>query len=293
MGNTKRYISLLLITLISLNAWPADLAAQEDAGGTKEVASGTRQTMLVLGGGLGQGKFRDDGTAPFAYKGLLLPTDLGLKWLGKRGNSFSIISSTSVGVYRQAMAKEFSLDAYDVFNTFRIKLERGIDNYSIGLSLTNFLDATVNPSYENAAVGVSDFFGLELSVGARVRTDQYFKGKFWSNKAVHGEFVFMPVAGVVRPGYAYIDNYTSTNNVVRAQFSDYNITLQPFAAMATDVGFDIFPDQFSKISFSYRWSFHMFDKVSMHLDENYGGSSPFRHAYHTLVVDFFINLKSK
>lgn len=256
-------------------------------------ASGYKVTFLTLGCGLGSTAYRDDGTAPIKYNGIGVPLTVGLKWGGMRKVNFKLLSTTSIGVCKQSFNEEISIDAFDIFNYLRAKVSFSNNEVLYGIALTNFLDVTVNPNYQNAAVGVSDFLGPELSIGTDYYLSKVFVSDFFENKSVHAEFAMMPLAAVLRPGYSYIDNYTAEQPVIASTFSSYQWGIQPFASISTNLGFRIHNDTFSSICISYLWSFHLYDMLKMHLDENYSGPSPFRHSYHLLSLDFDICMKAK
>lgn len=289
-------VSILFITFFSLMH---EVVAQDSAGSARSEAvavsraSEYKLTSLVLGGGFCSMSYRDDGTAPFKYKGMGIPVDIGVKWHGHRKFDMTISSSTSLGICKKNMTQGFSVDAFDVTNTLRIKFEKNFDIYAIGLSATNFLDVTVNPNYENAAVGVSDFFGPELSARVTQPLNAFFSGTFWDDLFCHGELSMMPLAVTFRPGYSYIDNYAASHPVMDAFFSSYEWNIQPFASLGTNIGIDIYNDGFSSFSISYLWTYHLFDSLKIHLDENYNGSAPFRHSCHIISIDCYICMKAK
>lgn len=200
---------------------------------------------------------------------------------------FSIVSRSSIGAFEDAVDPMLNFSSFDVNNMLRLKFlkatkktfaDSSIFHLYLGASLCNFLDVTVNPNYENAAAGVSNFFGPEAIAHLRMEPK-------WNVPVIfHGELALMPVAAVLRPGYSYIDNYTATNSVIDALFSDFEVNVKPFAAISTDIGIDIITGPASRISFSYLWNY---------LSTGNSGFHRFDHASHLLAIDFIIKLRTR
>lgn len=254
-------------------------------------SSGYKTTSLRLGSAIGYGLYRDMGTAPISFKGVALQPVVGLEFGGMRKWTTTIDAFSSVGVFEDAVAPKLNFGSFDISNTLRFKMRRCIEEWhyaalSAGFGAANFLDVTVNPDYENAAAGISEFFGPELSL----RADWFLNTAFGIYNAdkpqlqLHTELGLMPLAAILRPGYAYIDNYTASQPVLAALFDNYQWHLKPLAALYTDIGLDILTGSFSRISFSYLWSYH---------SSGNSGASRFDHATHYLAIDFIIPLKSK
>ena len=196
--------------------------------------------------------------------------------------AFSVVSNTSIGIFEDAVKPSLNFSSFDIHNSLRFKFLKAFkSNNPIlywGVALTNFLDVTVNPSYENSAAGVSNFLGPEIIGRINVET------KWAAPIMFHGEVDLMALSAILRPGYSYIDNYSSSQPVLDALFSDFEVNIRPFAAISTDIGMDIVTGPASRISFSYIWSFH-----------TTGGSGQHRfdHATHLLSIDFLIKLRTK
>ena len=102
--------------------------------------------------------------------------------------------------------------AFDIHNTLRIKWMQQVKkvntNLFVGGGITNFLDVTVNTNYENAAAGGSEFFGPELHALFLQQAPRWLGRKVYFHEGVS----LMPFAALLRPGYAYIDNYTARDH---------------------------------------------------------------------------------
>lgn len=252
------------------------MSAQDSISGADN--SFRRAWALQIGFADGYGTYRDMGTAPLSFNGLVLQQNLGLLFILPQRMEFSLVTRSSLGVVEDAVRPIFNFSAFDISNTTRLKFLKTFKNNSKlywGVAMTNFLDVTVNPDYENATAGISDFFGPEaigrIELKSRRETPLFF----------HGEIALMPVAALLRPGYSYIDNYTSTHPVIDALFSDFDVSIKPFAAISTDIGIDIVTGPASRISISYLWNYHSSGNSGFHR---------FDHATHLLAVDFVMKL---
>lgn len=243
-----------------------------------------RVWSLELGLAQGTAMFRDMGTAPISFNGILLQPYLGLH-LGLGGKAdISLISHTGIGFFEDAPKPDLNFSSYDIHNSLslrymgRVKPRSQTVNLFLGAALTNFIDITVNPNYENSAAGISEFLGPEAIFRVHLMPR-------WSAPMLfHGELSLMPLAAVCRPGYSYIDNYTAQQPVIDALFSNFQWNIKPFAAITTDIGFDVVTGSGSHITLSYLWSYHTTGN---------SGYWRFDHATHTIAVDFFIKLKEK
>ena len=251
---------------------------------------GYKTTSLIVGSGLGYGTFRDMGTAPISFNGIMLQPHIGIELSGLRKWHTKVESFTAFGIFEDAIKPIMNFGSFDVNNTFRVNVMRCVAKRNpvflfVGLGMANYLDVTVNPDYENAAAGISEFFGPEIS--ACVLLD--LSAKHATNvlkfkKGVHAEMGLTPFAAVLRPGYAYIDNYTASHPVLDALFDNFQWHMKPVAGIYTNIGFDIINGLGSRISLSYIWSYH-----------SSGNNDIWRydHASHMLFIDFIIPLKNK
>lgn len=274
---------------------------------------GYKWTALSLGGALGYGVYRDMGTAPIRFNGLAIQPSIGLEFNGDRKWITTFDAFTSVGVFEDALAPKFNFGSFDICNTLRFRMRKNIAclfkengnehlqlrtanavpdkldvsyaSFSLGLGVANLLDVTVNPDYENAAAGISDFVGPELSLRTDLPLCSFFSlDPTKPDKQLFAEVGFMPFAAVLRPGYSYIDNYTASHPVASTLLHDFEWHLKPMAALWSNVGFDIINAPFSRLSVSYRWAYF-----------SSGNTGAWRvdHATHYLHFDFVITLKQK
>ena len=241
-----------------------------------------------MGNAVGYGTFRDMGTAPLSFNGLLFQPTLGLHLIYPKRMEFSFVSRSSLGIFEDAVAPALNFGSFDINFYSRLMFMKAVKGKAAssqakakvlqfywGAALASFLDVTVNTEYENSATGVSYFIGPE-AVG-RVDIMPRWKAPLM----FHAELGLLPVAAVMRPGYSYIDNYTATHPVLDALFSDFDVSLKGFAGADTDIGIDLVTGPASRVSLCYLWSFHTSGNSGYHR---------FDHATHILAIDLLVRL---
>ncbi len=233
---------------------------------------------------MGYGVLRDKGTSPITYQGPLMTAVAGV-WNDRSWWKFHLDVVTSFGYYENSIAPRFNFSTFDISNTVKFRAMRCIpdpfffpESIWIGIGASNFLDVSVNTNYENAATGVSEFFGPELLLKAESNLG------FYSNWFLIGEVSFMPVAAMLRPGYAYMDNYTASQPVHTALFDGYEWNTKLFAGLSTEIGFRYRMENDNQLYLSYRWDYH---------SSGSKGSWRFDHAMHGIYVDLIVHLKRK
>lgn len=292
---TKRNIIILMrATMLSCILFPfACIEAQDSAKIDTLIIkqeSGYRHWSLTLGGATGYAAYQDLGTAPFNYQGAVIVPSIGFEVGGMSKWSFEIATDNSAGLFKQSVDDNFNFEAYEFSSLLRARAWRSVKKrLSIGLGAANFLSVSVNPNYENSSAGISEFIGPELSLRGKINATDWFNGSWWDNKVFTANVSLMPFAAVMRPGYAYTDNYTATHPVSDALFSDFIWHLQPFAELSSSVGVDFYTSIGTRISVAYLWSF--FNSASQSsLSADYNESSRFCRASHSLKIDFEIPL---
>ena len=279
---TSRYKApcmLISLLIIFYSATTPAFANQSQEGDT--ISKTKRVTCLVFGGGLQYGLYRDKGVAPFSFKGISYVPTIGLA-IGDRDHTrLAISATTGIGIYEDELPPLLNFNTYDIYNTISIKYLFPLTTIGgdvwIGVGITNLLDVAVNPSYENAAAGISEFVGPEINIR------HYHKPIATRNKVItfREELSLMPIAAMMRPGYAYIDNYTSRQPVMAALFDDYEWSMKVFGGIGTEIGFDIKTEAGNKIGISYRWSYY---------SSGESGQWRFDHSAHLINVDFYFKL---
>ena len=243
-------------------------------------ANGMAQVPVWLsaGAGLNVADCYDNGTVPFRYMGLGANGDLGVTVEWSRfhiqtdarllGNMLPKINGTSIDVDART---EFLYRVHDS--------ENGNWHFWVGGGLQTWVDIKEIPAVMNASTGVSLFENLYAD--GMVAFD--FATVRGSHKLLtaYGKLSLPLVGLAVRPGYAYMDNYTNDINVANALFSDYEAFFKAFAGGSTDIGLYLNLLNGNRIGLSYRWDY---------LSTGKKGAYRFDNALHTLNLSFMFRL---
>jgi len=135
-------------------------------------------------------------------------------------------------------------------------------------------------SMMNAAVGVTSF--QNICVEGMLNYDfAFIRGGSHNLMGIYGK-LSVPVAGLVmRPGYAYMDNYTSDINSANAILKNYESFGKVFPGVSTDVGLYFNLLNGNRIGLSYRWDY---------LSTGKKGIYRFDNAFHTINLNFMFNI---
>ena len=136
------------------------------------------------------------------------------------------------------------------------------------------------PSLGNASTS-SAFFG-NLNAEGMIQYDfAFIKGGGHNLLTLYGK-LDLPLGGyVVRPPFAFMDNYTADINLVNTILSSYELHGMLFPGVGTDVGLRLNLLNGNKIGFVYRWDYLTTRKV---------GCYRFDNAFHTFLIDFMFKL---
>ena len=92
----------------------------------------------------------------------------------------------------------------------------------------------------------------------------------------------LPVVGLaMRPGYAYMDNYTSDINVANTVLGDYETFAKFFPGVGTDIGLYFNLLNGNRIGLNYRWDY---------LTTGQKGTYRFDNALHSVNLTFMFNV---
>lgn len=309
LNYTIIWLLIIFCLSFSANAQSAQHAVDEN----NTLHNDYKYSSIIVATATGYGSYRDLGTAPISFNGMMLQPTVELEFGGNRSWIKTLSVNTSIGIFEDTPPPRLNFDAYDVCNTIQFKARKPLGVFqpaggnrglhldanstdklaegipvgelSFGIGVENFLDVTVNPAYENAAAGISEFLGPLLFL----RADVYLWSLFKHNpkrfpKQMHIELGTMPVAAVLRPGYAYIDNYTAAQPVLNALFDNFEWLAKPFAEIYSNIGFDIITGVGNRISISYLWTY---------LSSGNSDIWRFDHASHLLQVAFMVSLKKR
>ena len=150
----------------------------------------------------------------------------------------------------------------------------------VGGSLQEDAFFRIMPDLGNASTSTSVFFNLNAE--SMIQYDfAYIQNGSHNLLTVYGK-VMLPLGGLVyRPGYAFMDNYTSELNLVNTILSSYEMSGMFMPGVSTDVGLQFNLLNGNRIGFSYRWDY---------LTTRKKGYYRFDNAFHTFSVDFMFKL---
>lgn len=238
----------MLITLIFMPT--ADLAAR-----------GTNPLFLRSGWGIGYASMRDMGVSPLSYRGATLTPTLGICSEGKPWQWN--INIQLVGNYLEdPVDPKFNFSTIEGIATVRFHAQRIILNRSLGkqilrlfagASVDEWFEIHYDPLFRNSSTGMGNFImpaftlGSDWVIGAAAyRPD----GRLMLNC----DIAIAPVALVMRPGYAYIDNYSSAHRPNDATFDNYIWHHAGLPQIQTSTGVTLPLANGNRIGLTYQWS---------------------------------------
>lgn len=224
----------------------------------------------------------DKGASPMRYVGVGANLDYGVTVEWGRYHTQADMRGLA-GVLTNAAATP----TYDIGLELRAEMLYRVSEYPeynfylwVGGALREVMDIRLFSQLMNASTGVSNFAGLQ-AVGMM---------QFDFARCYHGVHHFLTLYGklslpllnyVSRPGYTYMDNYTSDLNTENTILQDYENFTMLFSGATTDVGLRLnLPNQ-NKIAVSYRWDY---------LTTGDKGTYRFDHAAHSFLTTFMFNL---
>ena len=149
-----------------------------------------------------------------------------------------------------------------------------------GGAMQTFYDIKSISALMNASTGVSIFFNI-CAEGMMQYDFAFIRGGSHNLLSAYGK-LSLPIAGLVtRPGYAYIDNYTSDIDMVNTILEDYESFGKWFPGVRTDLGLYFNLLNGNRIGFSYRWDY---------LTTRRKGTYRYDNAIHSFNINFMFNL---
>lgn len=223
----------------------------------------------------------DQGASPLQYIGVgaNLRGGVTLEWKrchvqATTTGLVSLISNNSNQSYA------FGIDSRAEF-LYRTNVFRS-DNWQLwaGATLQNYFDIKEYPQLMNAALGYSSFMNLHGTAMVKYNFAHIYDGAH-SLLSLYGK-LSLPLGGIVsRPGFAYMDNYTSNLNQANTLLQDYETYGILFPGVSTDLGLMLNLPNSNKIGFSYCWDY---------LTSRRTGVYRFDHAAHTFNVSLMFNI---
>ena len=234
---------------------------------------------LNAGVGLNAAHCYDNGTIPFSYTGIGANFNLGVtvEWhrchiqtdarllgdmlVNLNGYSFGIDNRTEF-LYRFHDGKR---------NRFHLWVGGGLQTY---------YDIKDISALMNASVGVSVFENI-CAEGMLQYDFAFIRNGAHNLFTLYGK-LNLPIAGlVIRPGYAYMDNYTSDLNQANTVLQDYETFGKWFPGVGTDIGLYFNLLNGNRIGFNYRWDY---------LSTGHKGTYRFDNAIHSFNLNLLFNI---
>ena len=234
---------------------------------------------LNMGTGLNVADCYDNGTIPFNYIGLGANLNLGatVEWCRCHvqaearlfGNMLATINGYSYDIDSRT---EFLYRFHDSkCNHFHIWTGGGIQTY---------YNIKEIPSLMNAAYGASVFENLYVE-GMAQYDFAFIRDGSHNLLTAYGK-LGLPIAGiVVRPGYAYMDNYSGDINIANTMLGDYERFGKIFPGISTDIGLYLNLLNGNRIGFNYRWDY---------LTTRHKGIYRYDNAIHSFNLNLMFNL---
>lgn len=231
----------ILIVLFLLLPYAHEVYAQQDS---------PQGVYLGLQGGFGYGLYRDFGASPLTYRGLELTPGLSVNverthWrfkaaLGLQGGGYGYrVGLSSMHAYGGQLALDFE--------ALHLLHHSGRWQLWAGSSVGDRGDIRYNTSLGNAGVGFANFVNLNL-IGRVEMTLGRWK--------LHGQMALTPASLLLRPGFAYMDNYDRDISNPVANFLDqYHFYLSAFTAISTDLGIALMLNNGNRLGLSYAWHY--------------------------------------
>ena len=136
------------------------------------------------------------------------------------------------------------------------------------------------PSMGNASTSTS-IFGNLCAEGMVQYDFAFIRNGSHNLLTAYGKLI-LPLSGFVsRPGFAFMDNYTSDLSLTNTILSSYETSGILFPGVSTDIGLKFNLLNGNKIGISYRWDY---------LTTRNTGSYRFDNAFHTFTLDFMFKL---
>ena len=234
---------------------------------------------LNAGVGLNGADCYDNGTIPFRYLGIGANLNLGATIEWRRCH---VQTETRLFVNSMFSFSSYAI-TYDSRTEFLYRFhdsKRNRLHLWAGCGIQSFFDLKEIPALLNAATGISAFENL-CAEGMLQYDFAFIRGGSHNLLTAYGK-LNIPIAGmVIRPGYAYIDNYTSDINEANTILQDYEIFSKWFPGLGTDIGLYFNLLNGNRIGFNYRWDY---------LSTGHKGACRFDNAFHSFNVNLMFNL---
>ena len=221
----------------------------------------------------------DNGTVPF--------TDIGVGLVPGIGTVAEWDEYRAEVDLRVPVSVMLTMGGYDIPIDSRLEFLYRIYNHPkkpfhvwVGGGLQALVDIKYSPALMNASVSASSFVNL-LAIGGVSYDFASLHGGPHKLFTAHAK-LSIPLYGTAeRPGFAYMNNYTSDINIANTLFQDQEIFLNCFAGLNTDLGLTLNLTNGNRIGLSYRWDY---------LTTAHRGTYRFDNAIHSLNLTCLFNL---
>ena len=234
---------------------------------------------LNMGVGLNVADCYDIGTIPFSYLGIGVNLNMGatIEWW-----RYHLQTETRFFVNSMFSFSSYAI-TFDSRTEFLYRVHASKRNrFQVwaGCDIQSFFDLKEIPALMNAALGVSAF--ENLCAEGMLRYDfAFIRGGSHNLFTLCGK-LNLPIAGlVVRPGYAYVDNYNSDINEANTIFQDYETFGKWFPGIGTDIGLYFNLLNGNRIGLNYRWDY---------LTTGHKGAYRYDNAFQSFNVNLLFNL---
>lgn len=221
----------------------------------------------------------DNGTVPYSYYGLggNLRYGATIEWRRCHVQMENMILG---GMFLTLDGYAIDIDSRMEFLYRCYDSKRNRFHLWAGGGVQSFYDIKAISSLLNAATGVSVFQNVCAEGMAQVDF-AFIKGGSHNLLSAYAK-LSLPLVGVVnRPGFAYMDNYTSDINVANTVLQDYETFGKFFPGATTDIGFYFNLLNGNRIGFNYRWDY---------LTTRHKGIYRYDNAIHSFNLNLMFNL---
>lgn len=259
--------------------WKA--AVEEEIGCLPQPIRKTKASVWLNAGlGYSFNNTYDIGAAPMTMFGIGASTQLGVTAEWRRCH----LQSESRGLFGLLIHpfEGYNIDAQERLE-FLYRVHDGKRNRFhlwTGGSLQADAFFKILPSLGNASTSTS-IFGNLCAEGMAQFDFAFIRGGSHNLLTAYGKLI-VPLGGFVsRPGFAFMDNYTSDLSLTNTILSSYETSGILFPGVSTDIGLKFNLLNGNKIGISYRWDY---------LTTRNTGSYRFDNAFHTFTLDFMFKL---
>lgn len=220
----------------------------------------------------------DKGTMPFNYLGVGGNLGLGITVEWRRYHFQN--DNRLFGNMLENGGTDINIDSKIEFLYRFYDSKRNRLHLWVGGALQTNYDVKEIPELMNASSGISAFVNL-CAEGMLSYDFAFIRGGSHNLLTAYGKLTLPLVGLVIRPGYAYIDNYTSNIEVSNTVLESYENLGKFFLGVGTDIGLTFNLINGNRIGVSYRWDY---------LTTGQKGIYRFDNALHSINLNFMFNI---